>query len=854
MNDATDAPQSTDPERCLREELGIPAGAERVLVLAESSHWDPNWLLRSDQYFRWMVRRNLDKAVAELAREPRRVYGVECTFFPQMYWDVAGESKREMFRDLVNAGRLRFTASGVTTPDTFIPREETILRDFLLGQEWLRENGMDQEPRLSYFPDSFGHSPGLPALLNAAGFDMAAVTRVDGMLFPGAEWESPRRFPRPGSTAQTLLRDEKTLDFVWRSPCGAEVLTHWNAFGYGHGDMIAAHGPVRWMTLPTFLPDRREAFVRRRIERYVRELAPVSRTPYMLLAMGLDFVPPVPKLWELVDRWNETEFDRSGIWLTNAGYDDYLSLVAHHRSALPTIDLDPNPYWTGFYSARLDLKRACIDLADALVLAEAAAVTHSGAGSRSARRVHAALAPAWHVAATSDHHDWITGTSPDRVTNGEQQPWLDRARREVTRVLETELANRVEDHDAGADRDVLKPVIGLTESGSRIEIESPGLRAVVDAACGGCIVEIEDAGSGVIWTDGPGADVAVFEDSGGLWRMGMEFAGGQYREIAVASSGSARIEVEDRAGELVLTATCDVAGRRTLRNFHFDGSSALRVTTELGCDDGRTALLRFPTSVRPERIRMHQPGAVVDRPLSRHFEPTFWALHSFAATLDRDGRGIGVACDMPTALHASGDGRMEIVVARNATKETAWGVLPLLAHPARGHVREDTRLEVALWFVDDAGGARPRELARKWHRLVEVSDGDYLRREVRDVAASAFDVDRPSTAVTTKLAHRGDGVIVRLRDLDDTDAVVRLRSRSVPFRAARLCDARERDLGALPVTDGEVEVPLRWGFATVRLLLDESDAGSGTFAHPRDGLEDGVGQQLRPGHDDGLGG
>ncbi|MCE7884116.1 MAG: hypothetical protein DYH08_09700 [Actinobacteria bacterium ATB1] len=842
MNGTGDGPTNTETEHHLRRRLGIPDSAEKVLVLAESSHWDPNWLLRSDQYFRWMVRRNLDRAVAELVHEPRRVYGVECTFFPQMYWDAASEPRREIFRDLVNAGRLRFTASGVTTPDTLIPREETILRDFLLGQEWLREHGMHQEPKLSYFPDSFGHSPGLPALLNAAGFDMAAVTRVDGMLLQGAEWAPPGHFPRPGSTASLLLQDEKSLDFVWTTPCGAELLTHWNAFGYGHGDMIAAHGPVRLLTLPTYIPDRREAFVRHRIERYVRELAPVSRTPYMLLAMGLDFVPPVPRLWELIDRWNETEFDRRGIWLTNAGYDDYLSLVSHHRHSLPAVDLDSNPYWTGFYSARLDLKRACVELAETLVLAEAAAATRPGTGYHSTRRVQAALAPAWHVAVTSDHHDWITGTSPDRVARGEQLPWLDRARREVTRILERELADLGDGCAVENAQETNKPRIRCTESGSRIEIETESLRAVVDAARGGCVVELEDADSGVAWADGPGADVVVFEDSGGLWRMGMEFAGGRFREIAAASSTRAHLEVDDCDGTLLVTATCEVAGRRTLRRFRFDGSSALRVTTDLGCEDGHAAVLRFPTSLRPERIRMHQPGAVVDRPLSRLYEPTFWALHSFAATLDREGRGIGIASDMPTALHASGDGRVEIIVARNATKETAWGFLPLLAHPARGHVRDDIRSDVALWFLHDADAARPRELAREWNRLIEASDGDRLRQVARSVAGSAFEVDRPSTTVTAKLAHRGHGVIIRLREFDETEAVVRLRSRSVAFKEARLCDVRERDLGVLPVTDGSVQVPLRCGFATVRLLLDEPDAESEPFAHPGDGLENGVGQ------------
>jgi len=50
----------------LRRHLGIPGDAEHVLILAESSHWDPNWLLTSEEYFRRFVRRNLDFAVEQL--------------------------------------------------------------------------------------------------------------------------------------------------------------------------------------------------------------------------------------------------------------------------------------------------------------------------------------------------------------------------------------------------------------------------------------------------------------------------------------------------------------------------------------------------------------------------------------------------------------------------------------------------------------------------------------------------------------------------------------------------------------------------------------------------------------------
>ncbi|HIP71800.1 MAG TPA: hypothetical protein EYH05_10450, partial [Anaerolineae bacterium] len=228
----------------LRRRLGIPDDAERVLILSESSHWDPNWLLTAEAYFKRFVRHNLDQAIAELAWEPRRVYSIECLFFLRMYWDRC-PAQREAVRELVNTGRLRLTSSGVTTADTLLPSAEAILRDLLIGQEWLRANGMEQEPQLAYFADSFGCTPALPSLLQAAGFERTAVTRIDGMFFMGCDIELPRNFPRAGSSAERLLKQERTLDFVWRDQNGAQVLCHWNAFTYGQGDMLAYAGVSR---------------------------------------------------------------------------------------------------------------------------------------------------------------------------------------------------------------------------------------------------------------------------------------------------------------------------------------------------------------------------------------------------------------------------------------------------------------------------------------------------------------------------------------------------------------------------------------------------------------------------------
>ena len=311
-----------EPE--LRRRLGIPAGAERVILFAESSHWDPGWLKTTEEYYALYVRRALDEALDELAREPGRVYSIECLFYLRRYWEDRPD-QQVAIRALVNAGRLRLTSTGVTTPDTCSPDPEAILRDFLLGQEWLRAQGMTAEPRLAYFPDNFGHSAALPSLLNAAGFDRTALTRVDGMRFLG---DIGRRaeYNWPGSTAARLLLEERTLDFVWRDEEGSELLCHWNAYTYGQGDMLAHRGLARAYHFPLAAPDASDGHVARRIASYTRQLAPHSRTPYLFCPIGLDFVRPIPGLLGLLERYNRRHYPQTGIWAANAGLDDYLEL------------------------------------------------------------------------------------------------------------------------------------------------------------------------------------------------------------------------------------------------------------------------------------------------------------------------------------------------------------------------------------------------------------------------------------------------------------------------------------------------------------------------------------------------
>ena len=798
--------------------LGIPNDAERVLIFTESSHWDPNWLFTSEGYFERFVRRNLDRAIAELRREPRRVYSIECVFFLRMYWDRC-PAQRDDVRDLVNTRRLRLTHSGVTTADTLLPSAEAILRDWLIGQEWLRANGMEQEPSLAYFADSFGCTPALPSLLNAAGFDRTAITRIDGMYFPGCDLEPPTKFPRPGSSAERLLLQERTLDFIWRDRSGGEVLCHWNAFTYGQGDMLAYVGLSRVYLARLALSLRSDRHIARRIHRYVAQLAPYSRTRYMLCPIGFDFVEPIPDLVALLDRYNRNHYPTTGIWAVNAGLDDYLALVEAHRAELPVLELDPNPYWTGFHTARPTLKQRCHRLVDALLLAERLLhlPRNHGADTTIARRME----EAWWRAAVSNHHDFITGTSPDQVVEQEQVPWLDQAADAVEEVIVRLAPPLPASHEATARS---WPPTWRRENG-RVQIETAHYHVTLSEQAGGAIVRLSHRETGTLLLTGTSNDLVGYRDSGGLWRMGYEFAGGIWRESQRASRRPASVQVLERNGGLEIVVLSEIDGETFHRRMWLsDGSPAIHFRVEGRAAKGRTVVARFATTVAAQTLLMDTPGGVVTRPPARIYDPTFWPLHRFAWLWDEyTGWGLAVLQPLPGAISYRPDGRLELVVMRNAAKERILSLIPIPAHPASGHERERYACEYALLFTTRGGYENGiHTLARA---MASNPWDDAESKALWDVANSVFATDTPDVWVAAvKPASRGEGTIVRLNALATPRSPVVVTSPYFVITAARLCDARERDIGPLEVHDGAVRVTMPGTIATIRLELTVRNA------------------------------
>ncbi len=801
-----------ETEAAIRARLGIPDDARRVLVLAESSHWDPNWLLTSEEYFRFRVRRVLDRALRELEADPRRVFSVECVFFLKMYWDRRAEN-RDAVRRLVNEGRLRLTGSGMTTPDTLLPETETILRDYVLGQDWLRQNGMTQEPCLAYLPDNFGLSPTVPTILNALGFTMASVCRIDGSYFPGADYAGASSFPRPGSSAELLSKELKTTDFIWVGPDGSRVLCHWNPFTYGQGDMIASRGLARILGLTLGIPDRSAANVSSKIDRFVRQLSPLARTPYLFCPIGFDFNSPIRELIPLLDEYNRRTYPESGIFAVNAGMDDYLDLVASHPEEIPELPLDMNPYWMGFYASRPEMKQRCKRLARDLVAAEERLALEAGDG----KALLEELKPAWETAVVANHHDFITGTSPERVWKKEQRPWLVEAQRRVDRVAER--AIRISPSSVPEVQEVEPPAWSLDKG--ILHVETRHYKIEVSEALGGCISKWTDPDGKQAFLAGAGNDAIAYEDSGGLWRMGHEFAGGTFRPREYSSRGAATIRASLKHGVLRAEVESYLEGRRLLRSMLFRADSPfVRMEIKGSALKRRTVTCRFPALLNPAEVQMDVPGGVVSRPLVKIYDPTFWAASSFAHLVDPATEG-GVAVFMagPASIRAAGNGIAEWVALRNAPRERAFGFLPVLAHPAYGEVNEETSLVYAVGFTQ-GGDWHANRLHVLADRVLSESFADPGVQDPETRSDAAFSTGSEDVRIlAVKPAGNGDGIIVRLQSFGRK--ISRLACNGKEIDRAVLCDAREGDLEEIPCKEGRAEVRFVSAIASVRIFLRE---------------------------------
>ena len=559
------------------------------------------------------------------------------------------------------------------------------------------------------------------------------------------------------------------------------------------------------------VPDRSLRNISRKIDTYVRQLSPLVRTRYMFCPIGADFNAPIPGLVGLLDSYNRAVYPMKGVYAINAGLDDYLDLVSCHKELLPELSLDPNPYWTGFYSARPEMKQRCRKIVRDLVAAEMLLATSEDI---SAVKLIEELKPAWETAAVSNHHDFITGTSPDRVWEKEQKPWLIESQNIIDKVMPHALSMCPVEA-----RDVTVPgsLVWKIEHGV-LHVESSHYIIEVSEALGGCITKWVIPHSTDNMMAGPGNDAVIYTDSGGLWRMGHEYVGGNFRAKQRASNFRAELNADERDGVLHVVIQSWLNGRDLLREMWFRNDSPFVRMRLLGsADKRRTVTCRFSTKFRPFTIEMDVPGGIVSRPLCKVYDPTFWAASWFAHVRDiPTGAGMAVFMAGPASISANRNGEVEWVALRNAPRERAFGFLPFASHPAYGLDDSEHPFDYAIGFTREGDWQRNSlpAISRKIFRKTWI---DPHWSDPEDRAEGVVMVPENVRVLALKRAQRGEGLILRLQSFGPKEALIGLTGRQV--KKAVLCDARERDIKDLSIDSEALTVPFTASIATVRLFL-----------------------------------
>ncbi len=116
----------------------------------------------------------------------------------------------QKIQNLVKRKRWFISGGWYLQPDVNMPGTEALIRQILLGQEYFKKY-FNTQPRVAYNFDSFGHSSGLPQLLNQAGYKMYIHMR-------------------PQNTELKLPSDL----YRWKGVDGSEILTLRIAVGLYH--------------------------------------------------------------------------------------------------------------------------------------------------------------------------------------------------------------------------------------------------------------------------------------------------------------------------------------------------------------------------------------------------------------------------------------------------------------------------------------------------------------------------------------------------------------------------------------------------------------------------------------------
>ncbi|HEY1672720.1 MAG TPA: glycoside hydrolase family 38 C-terminal domain-containing protein [Streptosporangiaceae bacterium] len=301
------------------------------------------------------------------------------------HFDAYPEDRADV-RRFIAEGRIELVGGTYNEPNTNLTGAESTIRNAVYGMGFQRDV-MGADPRSAWMLDVFGHDPGFPGLMAAAGLTSSSWARG-----PFHQWG-------PSDVDGGNLRMQFPAEFEWMSPDGTGLLTAYMANHYSAG--WALH------RLPDLASAEAEALIQ------FRSLAAVAATRNVMLPVGTDHVIPANWVTEIHRDWNARY-----VWprFVTAVPADFFAAVRADAEGTGTWftpqTRDMNPVYTGKDVSYADTKQAqraaevaCLDGERLATLAWLAGAPYPAES----------LDKAWRQLSYGAHHDAITGTEGDQV-------------------------------------------------------------------------------------------------------------------------------------------------------------------------------------------------------------------------------------------------------------------------------------------------------------------------------------------------------------------------------------------------------------------------------------------------------
>ena len=799
-----------------------------VLHLIPNAHLDPVWL--------WPWRDGAAETLTTMQSAVDRLgETADLTFVRSSAnaWRWVAEQDPRLFAEakaLVAAGRIEVVGGWIEQPDCNLPSTEALARHSLYGQGWFQRQ-LGATATTGYNPDSFGHSAGIPQILRASGMTRYVCMRPTGDA------------PQSGLSVPVGL-------FWWEGLDGSRVLTWHLPGGYGQS--------------PVQPPDELEASLR---DAATANRVPGLQHGAYFVGVGNHGGGPTRMQLERIARLQaDPAFPVELRYATCASF--FAACEADPGFAgIPTYRGELGHCLRGCYAADARIKGDNRRAERALVRAEAVAVL-AGLSDPAGVRIAdpRELREAWWALLFHQFHDILAGTSVVQTTTQTRDGFGSAchaadavAVRSVHRI-----ARRIDTRGAPegvvvavnpfpwARRAVIQldtfvsphgdsPITHLRDAAGQCV---PFQAAPADALFGPflmpwakltAVVDLPPCGwrafhaaHGEFSHASPPPVIAEAAPSGGLaaWHtvtgdavlaapatlLAVEDASDTWGFSRIAYDAGVPLRAD--AAQVITAGPALRVVRQVLRHgtstvilelATWSGIAAVEIRVRANWQDARTALrLCVPTVLRPSRTRSKVAGGALDRPTGQGEEVAQDWVAVEGVTSDGVPLAIGVVNDGAYSHELTDDGRIQVVIARNAAFSEHPPVREPDDHP--GPWLDQGWIERRLWLTAVRGGIADLDLPRLaegWQSPAEaLLDSAHPGTAAWDGSALSL---APGSVVLTGLkpAEDGDGLILRVQEANGQPTTVQLTVPALGIAWSGAIGAQQ--LLSLRLTEGVVQ-------------------------------------------------